>query len=115
VIITLLRKVYDVLEALRQQIMAAQDAVAHLQEDVLFVQRKLGIIPYTIWNWRMSRLLAPRLLAESLWKRHLEERSLDAAKYGMVGITAKGTDKVKIVRPPEMYFGVDWARDEKNG
>lgn len=113
--ITLLRTLYDILEALRQKILAAQDAVAHLQEDVLFVQRKLGIIPYTYDNWRLRNLLVPRMFIPQIWDRIVSDHVLDAAKYGMVGITAKGTDKVKIVRPPEMYFGVDWAKAEKNG
>ena len=113
--IALLHKLDSTLEALGRKIGAAQDVVAHLKEDVLFVQRKLGIIPYTYDNWRLRNLLVPRMFIPQIWDRIVSDHVLDAAKYGMVGITAKGTDKVKIVRPPEMYFGADWARDEKNG
>jgi len=122
-VITLLRKLYDVLEALKQKIGAAQDAASRLEEDIKHVQRKLGIIPYTYDNWRLRNLLVPGLFIQEMWDRQVSDHVLDAVKYGMVGIKAKGTDKVelgrppeiKIVGPPEMYFGMDLVKDEKNG
>ena len=110
--IALLHKLDSTLEVLRRKIGAAQDAISRLEEDIKYVQRKLGIIPYTYDNWRLRNLLVPHMFIPQIWDRIVSDHVLDAAKYGMVGITAKGTDKVKIVRPPDMYFGMDWARKE---
>ncbi len=71
--IALLHKLDSTLEVLRRKIGAAQDAISRLEEDIKYVQRKLGIIPYTMREWDLRKLYAP------------------------------------------MYFGADWARDEKNG
>lgn len=90
--IALLHKLDSTLEALRRKIGAAQDAISRLEEDIKYVQRKLGIIPYTMREWDLRKLYAP-----------------------LVRACLDNYDKVKIVRPPEMYFGADWARDEKNG
>lgn len=109
--IALLHKLDSTLEALRRKIGAAQDAISRLEEDIKYVQRKLGIIPYTMREWDLRKLYAP-LMRVCLDVILDGSHAPDALAYGL---PAFKYDKVKIVRPPEMYFGVDWARDEKNG
>ena len=107
--ISLLAKLYNALEGMKDNIEAAQDAISRLGQDIKLVQRKLGIIPYTM----------PK---DALVCDHF----LDAAAYYRT-IAAKkelGAGKIEIVRPrrqpgvvigrPEMYFELPPAKGRGN-